>query len=301
MKFIQSTNQKNHISDSLLYSITLLEPLLADALTWREDEINAEDKKIIAQEELDQAIQAYTAANLGLFSTQAEYDMAMYRADCEENDAQNDYEKMIDRANTEDHYERLARKWEIFFFALSQCSNYWIEMHRPVFVYINTNVTETRTTTISYPTGEEAETENIQSSNPGLTMIRFKLCDIIDKYGYIDYKKINELIREKYCPEFQIQHIQFTPLLDVQPLTIPNEGSGNATVATITERYDVEIISAMDIQKGSYMHNMPSHPLSFHSVMHPCMHSACNIIPKNSGNRSATKKLVLTYLQPFRP
>ncbi|MDE1188468.1 MAG: hypothetical protein PW844_18610 [Pantoea sp.] len=262
-KFIQSTNQKNHISDSLLYSITLLEPLLADALTWREDEINAEDKKIIAQEELDQAIQAYTAANLGLFSTQAEYDMAMYRADCEENDAQNDYEKMIDRANTEDHYERLARKWEIFFFALSQCSNYWIEMHRPVFVYINTNVTETRTTTISYPTGEEAETENIQSSNPGLTMIRFKLCDIIDKYGYIDYKKINELIREKYCPEFQIQHIQFTPLLDVQPLTIPNEGSGNATVATITERYDVEIISAMDIQKGSYMHNMPSHPPEF--------------------------------------
>ena len=96
-----------------------------------------------------------------------------------------------------------------------------------------------------------------------MTMIRFKLCDILDKNGHIDYKKINETIQEKYCPTFQIQHIQFTPFLDIQPLTIPNEGSGNSTVGTITERYDVEVNSAMDIQKGSYIHNLPSKPPEF--------------------------------------
>lgn len=262
-KFIHSINQKHHISDSLLYSITLLEPFLADALTWRQDEIDAENKKIIAEQELELALLAYAAANQGIFSTQAECDMAEYRADREARDAENDYEKAIDSANKYEHYEKLTEEWKWLFYLGTQFSNYWVEMHRPVFVYINTNVTETRTTTISYANGEEAETQNIQSSNPGMTMIRFKLCDILDKNGHIDYKKINETIQEKYCPTFQIQHIQFTPFLDIQPLTIPNEGGGNSTVGTITERYDVEVNSAMDIQKGSYMHNLPSKPPEF--------------------------------------
>ncbi|MBP2198630.1 hypothetical protein [Pantoea cypripedii] len=256
-KFIQSINQKHRLSDSLLYSITLLEPFLADALTWRQDEIDAENKKIIAEQELELALLAYATA------TQAECDMAEYRADREARDAENDYEKAIDSDNKYEHYEKLTEEWKWLFYLGTQFSNYWIEMHRSVFVYINTNVTETRTTNISYATGEETETQNIQSSNPGMTMIRFKLCDILDKNGHIDYKKINETIQDKYNSTFQIQHIQFTPFLDIQPLTIPNEGSGDARVATITERYDVEVISAMDIQKGSYMHNLPSRPPEF--------------------------------------
>ncbi|WP_208716013.1 hypothetical protein [Pantoea cypripedii] len=262
-KFIQSINQKHRISDSLLYSITLLEPFLADALAWRQDEIDAENKKIIAEEELELALLAHAAANQGIFSTQAEYDMTEYRADRAARDDENDYEKAIDSACKYEHYEKVTEEWKWFFYLGTQFSNYWIEMHRPVFVYINTNVTETRTTTLSYANGEEVETQNIQSSNPGLTMIRFKLCDILDKNGYIDNKKINETIQEKYCPTFQIQHIQFTPFLDIQPLKISNKGGEISTVGTLTERYDVEVISAMDIQKGSYMYNLPSRPPEF--------------------------------------
>lgn len=264
-KFIQSINEKHRISESLLYSITLLEPLLVDAINWRQDEIDAENNKIINQELLEQAIQAYTAANLGIFSSMAEYDMALYRADCEANDEQNNYEKAVDAANKEAYYKHLTEVSNYTHFFLTQFSNYWIEMHRPIFISINKNVKNVNLAKITYATGNQYGQCLTYESNSGVTMIRLKLCDILDKKGYIDYEKMEKLIR-KICPDFSLSMVDIRELTVNKNIMVVTGGAGqeqNITSATVQAGYATKITFDLDMQKGSYMYNSPSRSYQF--------------------------------------
>ncbi|ADU70159.1 hypothetical protein [Pantoea sp. At-9b] len=207
--FLKKLNDMHQLSTSLYFQFIRLKAGLLVATEIREDEITYQNKRIKDIAFSQAASERHALMQQGAYFSQAEIDMAKYRANCEREDSKKEQRRVDDR-NARDvwnHDMKIASN--AFLARIKEFSDEFAYWWQPVYIVFKTNVTDTHKSVIIFSNGQLFQSEHSQTYDGAITMLRVKNVDIRNDKRELVQDKITNLIK-KYVPGFKFENTERT-------------------------------------------------------------------------------------------
>lgn len=207
--FLKKLNNMHQLSTSLYFQFIRLKAGLLVATEIRDDEITYQNKRIKAIAYSQAASEKHALMQQGAYVSQADIDMAKYRANCEWEDSIKE-QRSVDNRNARDvwnHDMKIASN--AFLARVKEFSDEFAYWWQPVYIVFKKNVTDTHKSVIIFSNGQLFQSEHSQTYDGAITMLRVKNVDIRNDKRELVQEKIISLIK-RYVPGFKFENTERT-------------------------------------------------------------------------------------------